>query len=106
MKFLHRARIRYSVKVLHHSANVTANGQTLTVDTIPSKKRKWNTHSETYEEILRVAERKTDLEVLKRTKIGIGEQTFSLGKTVHTNINANFLSPNLKQRFMGVGLGV
>ena len=82
------------------------NGQTLTVDTIPSKKRKWNNHSETYEEIHRAAERKMDRNVQQRTKIDNGEATFSLGNVVHTNINANFLSHNLKQRFMGVGLGV
>ena len=97
---------RYSAKVKHHSANITANGQTLTVDTIPSKKRKWNNHSETYEEIHRAAERQLERNVQQRTKIYIGEATFSLGNAVHTNINANFLSHNLKQRFMGVGLGV
>ena len=91
---------------MHYRASLSANGRTLTVDTIPSKKRKWNTHSESYEEIQRAAVRKTDREVLKRTKISKGETTISLGNVVHTSIHANLLSPNLKQRFMGVGLGV
>ena len=90
---------------MRYQASLTANGQTLTVDRIPSKKRKWNNHSESYEEIQRAAERKADREVLKRTKISKGETTVSLGEVVHTSINANFLSPKLKQRFMGVGVG-
>jgi hypothetical protein len=97
---------RYSVRSIHHSSNITANGQTLTVDTVPSKKRKWTNHSETYEEIHRAAERRMERNVQQRTKIDIGVATFSLGNAVHTKINANFFSQNLKQRFMGVGLGV
>ena len=90
---------------MHYQVSLTANGQPLTVDRIPSKKRKWNTHSESYEEIQRAAERKTDRETLKRDKISKGEILVSLGEEIHTSINANFRSLKLKQRFMGAGLG-
>ena len=96
----------YSVKhETHHRASITANGHTPTAERNLSRKRKRQNHSESFEEIQQAAERKTDRDVIRRDMISKGETMVSLGNMVHTNINANFLSPELKRRFMGVGLG-
>ena len=58
-------------------------------------------HSESYDEIRAAAERREDKQSTKRAKISSMELTIPLGNVIHSKINANFLSPLLKQRFMG-----
>ena len=37
----------------------------------------------------------------RRLSLNIGDRVVSLGNFMHRRIKPNFLSPNLKQRFMG-----